>query len=66
MRFSLDAPNQLRTSRGSDENGLSTTARGKIGSLGERESSIARTVERAESDTDELQLYKLGMKTTEG
>lgn len=43
-RFSFVGPNHALTSRGSDAKGPSTTARRSTGSVGERLSSIARTV----------------------
>ena len=51
IRLSRVGPNHARTSRGREENWPSTMARSKIGSVGAKVSSIARTVDRDVSDT---------------
>jgi hypothetical protein len=59
-------PNHARTSGGRASSRPSTTARSRIGSVGESVSSIERTIERDVSDTAAHHPNRDGMYITEG
>jgi hypothetical protein len=65
-RLSLVGPNQTLTSRGREEKGPSTTARRRMGSVGARVSSIARTVDLEVSETAAHHPTREGIYMTEG